>query len=814
MMITCCIEECTRLFQTADELLEHVKKIHRPPAEFLYKCTFPGCIQIFSKIYGFKRHLKNHSFGVFDNVLANENIENDEALISVPPKTKKTQPNTINTLNNFKFEQNLINIQKSAVEFTLNMHKRPNFSRRDVKDIQDATKKHYIKTVENIEALPIIIENPEVKYQFEKYLTQLKTSFDFIDTEYKLFEHLQNLGILRLPKILTLENNELKQTTTIEFRKSCIVLNPIEYQVRSFFETDGILEKTIEHTKALEKSTHIEHFVNGEVWKTIKAKYEQDKSSYVIPLWLYADAFEVNDPQSSHSKIDVVCGIYYNFPTIPDQYKSRLCNIFVAGAIRKVVINRTGVNRLVEELILPFKKLEEEGVILQLGSEHVKVRFIFSLFQGDNLGVHSLLSLSNGFNASYYCRFCRRHKVQLQRDCEEHHNFLRNVQNYDEDVAIGRHSETGIAGISAFNQLPSFHVIGNPSVDAMHDLFSNGFCRYGLLAALTYFIFKKKFLTVKQLNTRKHLISKVSVGNNLRRMPDFEEVFDKKLKGKTVTVRSTSAEMRAFCGIFTFLVGPFIPSEDPCWNYCKNLVRTVDLILAKSFSDNSLDELSAMVKSHHHQYQEIFNYHLKPKQHFLLHYPTVIRQSGPVVHMMCFRNEAKHQNFKEYAHVTSSRINISYTLCMKSCLQFSHSLYHKSFFNSESEGIFAEQTIKSRPYHSKLKSTCPFKENEIVSFAHSIKFNGEEFSIGQFVTRTVNSTMELLEIEEFVKYREMLYIICRNWKLGEFVEHFLAFEAMERCEDMRVIKMSAIVGIPFSLYEINNKFLFRAIVIT
>lgn len=145
---------------------------------------------------------------------------------------------------------------------------------------------------------------------FKKYLTQLKCSFDFIDTDYKFFKYIEGLGIFNEPIILTLEQNELKKSAIEECCKSCLVLSPIEFQIKSFFQTENILCKTLEYTRKLEQSDELVHFVNGNVYKKIKAKYNQSEEvSYVIPLWVYADEFEVNDPQSSHSKVDSICGI-------------------------------------------------------------------------------------------------------------------------------------------------------------------------------------------------------------------------------------------------------------------------------------------------------------------------------------------------------------------------------------------------------------------------------------------------------------------------------------------------------------------------
>lgn len=120
------------------------------------------------------------------------------------------------------------------------------------------------------------------------------------------------------------------------------------------------------------------------------------------------------------------------------------------------------MNKLVEKVLESFKKLKYEGISFHLKARFVKVRFILCLLQGDNLGIHTLLQMSTGFNANYYCRFCRRHRTDLQKDAMECEECLRSTANYEQDVELGRHSETGIAGKSAFNELPSFHVIDNP----------------------------------------------------------------------------------------------------------------------------------------------------------------------------------------------------------------------------------------------------------------------------------------------------------------------------------------------------------------
>lgn len=231
------------------------------------------------------------------------------------------------------------------------------------------------------------------------------------------------------------------------------------------------------------------------MWKEIREKYRDD---VIIPIWLYADEYEVNDSQSSHNTRHSVCGVYYSFSTIPDEFRSKLHNIFVAAMLKKVDIKQVGMNKLMQALIVEFRNIEENGLMLMLNGTPLLVRFVLCLVQGDNLGVQSMLSFSGGFNATYYCRFCRRPKELLIHDTKEHADCLRRKADYEEDVGLARQSDTGISDFTVFNDLPSFHAVENKSVDAMHDLYSKGICEYGLSEVLNYCIYKKKFLHLER----------------------------------------------------------------------------------------------------------------------------------------------------------------------------------------------------------------------------------------------------------------------------------------------------------------------------
>lgn len=800
-VIRCNFAGCSYALENLDAFIQHVKRVHDLPHTQRFYCPFPDCILFFSNIYNFKKHAKNHKSPLIRDPPTEHN-EQCLQLESQPPSPPK-EPRLADENNTITFESNLNLIQKSAFEFTLSMHKKNNITRQDVVDIQHSAATFCAQSIEIIEGLDFSNLDTQTRFELDMYMNRFKTAFEFIDTDYKFLERLKKIGLYEEPTTYALERDEVKIVRNDIGRASCLVLNPVEFQVKSYLKTGNILETILTNTKSIERSDRITHFVNGSLWNDIKASY--DTEDELVPIWVYADEFEVNDCQSSHNKVDSICGIYYSFPTLPDEFKSKLSNILVAGFIRKVTISEVGVNKFVEKLIIPFKRLETEGIVFELNSRLVRVRFVVCLFQGDNLGVHTLLRLSTSFNSNFYCRFCKRHRTILQKDCFEHMNCMRNLENYSHDVSEGNYSMTGIAGDSEFNKLPSFHVINNPSVDAMHDLFSNGVCKYGFLSALDYFIFEKRYFTRAMLNTRVNVVSKTSADASLSRMPDFEETSSKERKGKTIDVRMTASEMKAFCRNFTFIVGPFVPCDDPVWTFCKVLIRTVESISRKNFDEDNLIELKNLIYSHHYLYQLLFKKTLKPKHHFLLHYPGIIRKCGPIERMMCFRLEANHQGFKEYAHVISSRVNIAYTLCQKSCLQFSHAKYHKLFFNLESDCKFVPNSLESRPYLSKIVSEFPFQSSELVLFASCIQYKGSSFKSGQFVTLGFN----LKEVEEFVKHENQIFVICRDWKVEKYEDNYLAYKAEERLETMSIVSLGLVDGPPFTIHDINGAYYFR-----
>lgn len=88
----------------------------------------------------------------------------------------------------------------------------------------------------------------------------------------------------------------------------------------------------------------------------------------------------------------------------------------------------------------------------------------------------------------------------MQQMCVESEISIRNIQNYDTDLATQNPSLTGVIEPSIFHQIPYFHCTNNIVCDFMHDI-PEGVARYDM-ALIIYGLIKQKYFTLEELNNR------------------------------------------------------------------------------------------------------------------------------------------------------------------------------------------------------------------------------------------------------------------------------------------------------------------------
>ena len=279
---------------------------------------------------------------------------------------------------------------------------------------------------------------------------------------------------------------------------------------------------------------------------------------------------------------------------------------------------------------------------------------------GDNLGLNSVLGFIESFNANFYCRLCKTHKDDAQ--CEIVENNLR-VDSYDQDVVEPNVSESGIKEKCIWNKVEHFGADTNYCVDWLHDG-PEGWFKHLMGLILHYFtkdhLPKKERLSLKTLNSRiNNFQYRV---NGLSNKPPYITLYEVARK----ELKMSGNEMQTFMIIFPMLVGDLIPKNNDVWRLYLHMRKIMDIVLMQSLHKKYQNLLNTLVSVHLLLFKKVFpDERIKCKSHNVLHYGTVLLQSGPIINTSTVRFEGYHKHKKQEAAATTSRKKNTKTLTTK-----------------------------------------------------------------------------------------------------------------------------------------------------
>ena len=135
---------CSDGFDSIDKLICHLQCFHRNQSLHSYECKQENCPNMFTNITSFKRHLnvKHPATNLPSNLIHKETeLYSVEQTTSADISILNSEPQVSNEIVHsnmpiINFEDLKFNLQKSALNFTLNLHGCNNITRKDVLKIQ------------------------------------------------------------------------------------------------------------------------------------------------------------------------------------------------------------------------------------------------------------------------------------------------------------------------------------------------------------------------------------------------------------------------------------------------------------------------------------------------------------------------------------------------------------------------------------------------------------------------------------------------------------------------------------------------------
>lgn len=779
-MIDCPI--CIKRFGNISKLMMHIKIYHNFVSTF--PCKQLHCSRQFHTPFGFKRHLslkhKNEEVAMAVDNKVNDYLNEHEVVFNNSTEKENmfqgnTEKDIFSSVN--MHDEFVSALSKSALTFVSKLYSNYSLPRNIVQNL--------MFDISELMEKPVQVLKKAVDCSSQE-LSDILNSFDFknFGSEYKTFQLLETSGTFIKPLSIILGQQmsdvRKKNSITAELIDFTMQYVPIKETLKAFLQLPGVFETLCSYLKYLKGDTAISSIVQAELWREYQLLFY---NKCTFPVYLYADDFEIGNPLGSHAGIHKLCGVYFSLACLPPEYASLLENIFLLQLSHSSDVKYYGNSKVYKKIIKDFTSLEADGLQISIGQNMYTVYFKLILILGDNLGLNSILGLNESFNSHYYCRICRISKLEASTCCKENESLLRSSDNYNQDL---QNEQFGIKEKCVWHELSNFHLSKNIAVDIMHDVWE-GISRYEFGNILYHFIYEKKFFTLQTLNTRIQFYD-FSFKN---KPPSIlkSQIFQK-------NVIMSAAEMLNFVQNFSLIIGDLIPEGNEVWDLYLTFLDIIEIINSKVVLPEHSDLLKVLIEEHHTLYIQLFG-NLKPKFHFLTHYPRLLRKVGPLINISSIRFEAKHRQFKAAAHAVSSRKNIPYTLAIKNQLFFSQRLLAQKGLKADiccgKHNILSTESREFKIFRD--YANCTDLDKYVCTTW--VIINGTKYTCEQVIVVDSCNFLPIFGkicLVVLAEQHSHVYFVMKKLKTLSFNEHLHSFEVTENEEILLCKEVNNCVG--------------------
>ena len=688
-------------------------------------------------------------------------------------------------------------ILNKILGFILSLYGEPSLQRKVVQNVIDYfhefLKETYLPSLQN--DIMDILKNEKISdynlHRIQSCFNKYGNIFENVNTENKRFALLKPKGFIDREEFFI---GRVYETVIIDNKEVSIPENmygiriPLRNSLKVFLEIPGLFDKILNYMNSVSKSTSIiSNLIQADLWKSKSKKFIND---IVLPLYIFYDDLEVGNALGSRAGTNKFGAVYASIACLPPEIASRLdCIIFSSlfhTTDKKESSNAIVFKHLMEELNF----LSKEGILINNNGVKQRVKFQLVLILGDNLGLNGIFGFKESFKAKYYCRICKGSSEECSQMIVEDESILRTKENYDQDVQLRNSDLTGIKERCIFNKVANFHITENLTVDMMHD-FLEGVCAYVLNSLLNDFIFVEKYITLNELNTR---IQNFNYGHDDCNKPP---IIKRDGKNNCLNLKTSAAEMLTLMRFLGIIIGDVIPPSDNRWNLYKYCRQILDILMSPRVVRGHAALLKNLIENLNKLYLEIYG-KLKPKFHFLVHYPRIMMLNGPIIKFWSMRFESYHQIVKSNANTSSNTINLLKTIATKQALKLCEIIHCLKF---DSQIKFSKQKRQEKKAYFQDK-----KQNEIYTTYERVETDGNMYDIGTFVVIDVGKIEKVFgKICDIISLNNEIYFDLQLFEEISFDFHVHAYIIVNKNEK-RFIKYTDLPMIsPFYHVNKNNE---------
>ncbi|KAJ8022993.1 hypothetical protein HOLleu_38047 [Holothuria leucospilota] len=492
-----------------------------------------------------------------------------------------------------------------------------------------------------------------------------------------------------------------------------------------------------------------------------------------LQIQLYVDDFETLNPLGSYAKKQKLNACYFTLGNVHPMYRSKLRLIHLVWLCRTEDLKFYCLPKISSRLIADLSLLETVGICLNIDGVREEFKGTLSMIVADNLGSHGIGGFNESFSGFRICRFCMCTSQELANPNLLRKFVERTVSSYDEQATLVTDDQMkttyGIRQNSPFNSLKYFHVANGLPSDFAHDLFE-GVCPHVLGKVLTHYVVAD-------------MISIQACNDTISNFPYM--LTDKSNKPSPlmwsngcVIVKQKAAQMWCLMRLLFLLWGNIIPQGDIYWQLLIYLVEICDLAAAPVHSNESIAYLEGTVFDFLELFVMLFpGEKLKPKMHYLMHYPKQIRSFGPLSNCWTLRFEAKHSFFKQIVRTTQNKKNLLFTLTKRHQLSQAVKLSSREILGEEIQHTGGSNvSVSDLPSFMQNLLKGKFKNLDTLYSVRTIYTMNRDFVVGSFVVSSfVGNLCQFSEVKMILLENSKVYFVVQSEKTISFDQHYHSY---------------------------------------
>ncbi|KAL3249610.1 hypothetical protein MRX96_055828 [Rhipicephalus microplus] len=444
-------------------------------------------------------------------------------------------------------------------------------------------------------------------------------------------------------------------------------------------------------------SPTLHNFRDGCIYKEKLHALLEDGAQYTLFFVLYSDEVEIVNPLGSKRGVHKILVVYFSVVNIHAKYRSQLSSIHVVLVAPYRLVIKHGINVILKPVVDDVSALWMTGFTLWKNSVAVKVRAILVAFSGDNLSMNRLGGFTCSFSRGRPCRFCTSPNSAFNTAFHESDVKVRNLplhQNHVASAKINRQLGTALYGVkdeSPLTDVAYFDVTVQLPPDLMHDVLEGAIPH--VLRHILQGLLRSGVIRHSDLD---RIRTFVFGAHDKKNKP--EEVVKSFLNGQSA-YKGTASQKWCLFRFFSLMFADIVPKQNEHWEVYLLLRSIADITFADKIPHDHLAYLQDEIRFFLSSFAALYPGAIIPKLHFLIHYPRLISELGPLKQYWCMRYEAKHQYMKTIAQRNQNFRNICKSIAER------HQLL-QSFEFSNLEVDRGIQTKRSRQL--KLEDLCSY----------------------------------------------------------------------------------------------------------